>query len=99
VIAALPLNPPPARELVQATEYHLALSRTRLRAGTAVIQLSNRGEDPHDLRIRGRRGGIRETVPGGLGQWRTRLKPGRYVLYCSLPGHEKLGMRAVLTVR
>jgi hypothetical protein len=98
VIAALPLVPP-ARLLVQSTEFHLALSRTRLRAGIAVIELSNRGEDPHDLRIRGRRGGVRETVAGGLGQWRTHLRPGRYVLYCSLPGHERLGMRAVLTVR
>jgi uncharacterized cupredoxin-like copper-binding protein len=28
-----------------------------------------------------------------------RLLPGRFLLWCSLPGHRALGMQAVLTVR
>jgi hypothetical protein len=94
---ALPPPPPPARLLVEASEFRFTLSRTTLRAGPAVIQLAIRGEDPHDLRLAGR--SIPETLPGGVGQWAGRLKPGRYKLYCSLPGHERAGMRAYLRVR
>jgi uncharacterized cupredoxin-like copper-binding protein len=91
-------TPPPARLLVEATEYHFALSRTTLKAGRAIIQLSDRGEDPHDLRI-AKVGHVHETLPGAVGQWSGRLKPGRYTLWCSLPGHEALGMKAYIRVR
>jgi hypothetical protein len=89
--------PPPAHLLVEATEFHFTLSRTSLKAGRAVIQLAIRGEDPHDLRLK--RVAIGETQPGEVGEWSGRLKPGRYKLFCSLPGHERAGMRAYLTVR
>ena len=92
-------NPPPARLLVEATEFHFTLSRTTLRAGPAVIQLAIRGEDPHDLRIARVRMKIPETLPGEVGEWSGRLKRGRYKLYCSLPGHQKAGMRAYIRVR
>jgi hypothetical protein len=91
--------PPPARLLVEATEFHFTLSRTTLRAGPAVIQLAIRGEDPHDLRIARVHLRIPETRPGEVGEWRGRLKRGRYKLYCSLPGHAKAGMRAYIRVR
>jgi len=87
----------PSRLLVEATEFHFTLSRTTLKAGPAVVQLAIRGEDPHDLRL-ARVGAIGETLPGGVGEWSGRLKPGRYKLYCSLPGHERAGMRAFLRV-
>jgi plastocyanin len=88
----------PARLLVEATEFHFTLSRTTLKAGPAVVQLASRGEDPHDLRL-ARVGATGETLPGDVGEWSGRLKPGRYKLYCSLPGHERAGMRAFVTVR
>jgi hypothetical protein len=96
-VIGMPPPPPPARLLVEATEFHFALSRTTLRHGRVVIELAIRGEDPHDLRVAGR--SIPETLPGGVGQWTGRLKPGRYKLVCSLPGHERAGMRAYLRVR
>jgi hypothetical protein len=93
----------PARMLVEAREYHFTLSRTVLHAGPAIIQLADRGEDPHDLRLvrLGARqaAAIPQVVPGGLGEWRGRLTRGRWELYCTLPGHAKLGMHAVITVR
>jgi hypothetical protein len=100
--------PPPAHLLVEATEFHFTLSRTTLRAGRAVIQLAIRGEDPHDLRLvrldsRGHAAAhvssIRETLPGGVSEWSGRLARGRYRLYCSLPGHDKAGMHAILRVK
>jgi hypothetical protein len=97
MIFAAPPPPPPARLLVEATEFHFTLSRTKLKAGPAVIQLAIRGEDPHDLRLA--RVSIPETLPGGVGEWSGRLRRGRYKLYCSLPGHERAGMRAFLTIR
>jgi hypothetical protein len=93
----------PARMLVEAREYHFALSRTALKAGPAIIQLADRGEDPHDLRLvkvgSARAASIPQVLPGGLGEWRGTLTRGRWKLYCTLPGHARLGMRAVITVR
>jgi hypothetical protein len=93
----------PARLLVEGREYNLTLSRAKLKAGRAIIQLANRGEDPHDLaveRIGGRRRGrIARTLPGELGEWEGRLRRGRYRLFCTLEGHRALGMRATLRVR
>ena len=96
---------PPARLLVQGTEYRLQLSRGTLKRGPAVIQFVNRGEDPHDLRLRrigasaSRTVRVPETRPGGLVQFDARLRSGRYRLWCSLPGHDQRGMHVVLIVR
>jgi hypothetical protein len=92
----------PARLMVQADEYSLVLSRQSLVRGPALVQLLNRGEDPHDLRIQ-RVGGssvssVPETRAGALVEARVRLRTGRYRLWCSLPGHRALGMRATLRI-
>lgn len=93
----------PARLLVTAEEWRLRLSRPKLRKGRAIIQLFNRGEDVHDLRLRRvgrtRKVGTEDTAPGGTAKIRTKLRRGRYVLWCSIPGHRALGMEAVLKVR
>ena len=93
----------PTRLLVEAREFNLALSRSRVRPGTAIVQLANRGEDPHDLRLARIGGGgtarIAETLPGDVGEWEGRLRRGRYRVYCTLEGHRAAGMRGVLTVR
>jgi hypothetical protein len=94
----------PSRLLVTGDEYSLVLSRLSVRRGPALIQFLNRGEDPHDLRLR-RVGSAAPTLsvpevgPGGLVELDARLRTGRYRLWCSLPGHRALGMRAVLRVR
>ena len=98
-----PASAPPARVGVQATEFHFALSRASVKAGRAVIQLQNFGEDSHDLRLR-RIGGTRTyaipvTAPGRQASIQLRLLPGRYRLWCSVADHAQLGMRAVLRVR
>jgi uncharacterized cupredoxin-like copper-binding protein len=83
------------------------LSRQSIRAGAALIQFHNRGEDPHDLRMRRlpRKGvsarrtfSVPETPSGDLEVLEARLPSGRYKLWCSLPGHEQAGMRAKLRV-
>jgi hypothetical protein len=94
---------PPARLLVTAKEFSLALSRPSIKAGPAIIQLQNLGEDAHDLTLK-RIGGTRvyriKTVePGDVGELDTKLAAGRYRLWCSLANHAALGMRTTLVVR
>jgi hypothetical protein len=95
----------PSRLMVSGTEYRLQLSRGAVRRGPALIQFVNRGEDPHDLRLlrigasATRTVSVPEVRPGEVVQLDTRLTAGRYRLWCSLPGHEQRGMRAVLSVR
>ena len=93
----------PARLLVEAREFNFTLSRASIPRGPAIIQLANRGEDPHDLRITRiggrRRAAITKVLPGELGEWDGRLRRGRYRLVCTLEGHRALGMRATLRAR
>jgi hypothetical protein len=95
----------PSRLLVSENEFHTVLSRPQLVPGQAIIQLLNRGEDDHDLRLRRitHRNGAPVarwalTHPGDVTELSLRLSPGRYRLWCSLPGHRALGMRATLRV-
>ena len=107
VITADAASRPPARMLVYAQEWSLWPSRSVLPAGKVVVQLWNRGQDAHDLRIRllrhghmtGRAQGVAVTQSGGLSQSTWHLAPGRYVLYCSMPGHYARGMHTTLVVR
>jgi hypothetical protein len=95
----------PSRLLVAGKEYDLTLSRSSVAAGRVTIQLLNRGEDDHDLRLQRitRRSSAPVarwalTKPGALSELTVRLSRGRYRLWCSLPGHRKLGMGATLRV-
>jgi hypothetical protein len=97
----------PARMLVYAQEWSLWPSRSKLPPGKVIVQLWNRGEDAHDLRIRrllgarmtGPTQGVAVTVSGDLHQATWKLSPGRYMLYCSMPGHYARGMHTVLVVK
>jgi hypothetical protein len=42
----------PGRLMVQADEHSLVLSRQSMVRGPALLQVLNRGEDPHDLKLR-----------------------------------------------
>ncbi len=93
---------PVSRLQVVAREYSLGFSRLHLHAGTAVIELDNFGQDPHDLRVQ-RSGakhisGLGTIAPGGRGDLTVKLAPGRYSFWCSLANHRRLGMHAVLIV-
>jgi hypothetical protein len=107
LVSALALAPsaaaPPARLQVVAREFSFALSRPKLKAGPAIVELVNFGQDAHDLRLR-RVGGtliyaIPVVQPGRHAGLRARLRPGRYLLWCSVADHRALGMRATLVVR
>jgi hypothetical protein len=93
----------PARVQVGADEFRYQLSRQAIKAGPAIVQLVNYGEDEHDLRLR-RAGGTRvyrvgTVLPGGVAELEARFLPGRFTLWCSLADHRARGMRATLVVR
>lgn len=44
-------------------------------------------------------GEISETAPGEAGKTKLKLKPGKYVMFCNVPGHYGLGMNGRLTVK
>ena len=72
------------RVQVSAKEFWYALSRRTVVPGTAIVELVNFGEDPHDLRLK-RLGGTRlykspEVQPGGYYDLELKLVPGRYKL-------------------
>jgi uncharacterized cupredoxin-like copper-binding protein len=97
------LAPAPARLQVGAEEFRYSLSRQSIKAGPAIVELANFGEDEHDLRLR-RVGGTRtyrivKVRPGAVGELETRFAPGRFRLWCSLADHRARGMRATLVVR
>lgn len=95
--APAPTQPAAARLQVTAREFTLTLSRPSLPPGPALVELLNRGEDPHDLHIGGI-GTIPETASGERASERFDLPEGTYTVYCSLPGHAALGMSATLRV-
>ncbi len=98
----------PSRVFITATEHHLALSRSTVKAGTLIVQMRNQGEDLHDVqlvrlsragRATGRRYRMRTLAPGQLGELTLRVRAGRYRLTCTIAGHARMGMRATLRVR
>jgi hypothetical protein len=89
---------------VSAREWSLTLSRPLVGAGTVTVELRNVGEDPHDLVVSPDDGSHAplaewaETDPGEYVRRAIDLPAGRYLLFCSLEGHEAAGMSARLRV-
>jgi hypothetical protein len=99
-----PLLPPTLGKFVSVAsrEYSLTLSRPEVAAGSVTVEFRNPGEDPHDLVISPDDDShsplvqFGETDSGGMLRKSVTLPAGRYLLWCSLEGHEALGMHAVL---
>ncbi len=98
-------DPGVQRVQVRSLEFSLTLSRPCVAAGDVDVELNNSGgEDPHDLHLDPAAGGgeafaIPELASGEVAGRTFALQAGAYRLYCSLPAHADLGMRATLSVR
>jgi plastocyanin len=96
--AAAPLG----RVQVVAVEFHYRLSRVSVPAGPVRIELANFGQDEHNLTLR--KVGttkvmtMRGALPGTRETLTLRLRPGLYVLKCTMADHAMLGMKARLRV-
>lgn len=106
VVAATAAPASLARETavgVGLREFRVAPYRDRVRPGVVKLNVTNLGEDVHDLVLRTRRGRVlartAELRPGERATVRVRLRrPGSYVLACTIAEHERRGMRARLVV-
>jgi len=93
----------PARVQITSQEFTFTASRHVLKAGPVIVELYNLGEDAHDLVVQ-RVGAARPVArmpaqpTDGVADVTLDLRPGRYVLYCSLPGHRALGMQTTFNV-
>jgi len=97
--AAAPLG----RVQVVAVEFHYRLSRVTVPAGQVRIELANFGQDEHNLVLRkvgtSKLYSVPSALPGQRKDVTVRLKPGLYVLKCTMADHAMLGMKAQLRVR
>lgn len=82
---------------VTETEFKIG-APTALTAGPVTFQVKNTGKIPHDLAIKETGDKTKEIPAGGTAELKVTLKPGKYELYCSIPGHEAAGMKLVVTV-
>jgi hypothetical protein len=104
LLAGLLAGHQPTAVGVGEREWRISLYRSEVPTGRVKLNVRNFGEDGHDLSVRTRGGKVLKSLPeldpGDTGTLRVRLrKPGRYVVFCSLAGHEARGMRAVLRVK
>lgn len=69
--------------------------------GTLDVKMENKSQTDHNIAIKGQgvdqKGKI--VKGGGVSEVKVDLKPGKYVFYCSVPGHEQAGMKGELTVK
>jgi uncharacterized cupredoxin-like copper-binding protein len=88
---------------VTEKEYRIVLPTLKgLKHGRYVFTVHNAGKIAHDLAITGPHIGgtpITPTIkPGGNATLKVTLGAGKYVLFCAIDSHRKLGMQAKLSV-
>jgi len=68
-------------------------------ATAGVVEIDYTGEAGHTLQFRTLDyQGFPLTTSGGPKQGKVQLKPGKYSIYCTIPGHAAAGMEATITV-
>jgi FtsP/CotA-like multicopper oxidase with cupredoxin domain len=92
----------PVSLAVSLTDFALQPDRLSAPAGTELtISVTNEGQAPHDLAV-DTGAGVKRTPQLEPGESATlvvpALEPGEYRIFCSVPGHEDLGMVGLLTV-
>ena len=86
---------------VTETEYRITLGRTTVPHGRITFYIANFGQDDHNLKVARHQigyGWSGRIAAGGHARFTVRLRPGKYNLYCTIPGHRAMGMLARLTV-
>jgi hypothetical protein len=91
----------PRRTNVDLDEWFVRSSYRTLAAGPIEFNVNNKGEDDHNLAVRGggREYGKLDVPPGESDMLALTLGVGSYTLYCSLPDHEAAGMSVNINVR
>jgi uncharacterized cupredoxin-like copper-binding protein len=93
----------PTRVMVIETDFHLALSTQVFHGGKYTFVAVNKGKIAHSLEITGP--GMKPTQlghllnPGQSSSLSLTLRPGRYDIFCPVPGHRAAGQEARIVVR
>ena len=97
-----PASPSGQRVQVALTDFQITPAHISVHQGAVVFQVTNRGKTPHNLTLRTPAGSIAgrtpDLAPGRSAALPLDLAAGTYTSFCSLPGHESLGMRETVTV-
>jgi uncharacterized cupredoxin-like copper-binding protein len=82
---------------VQEKEYSVTLGGGR----KVSFEVANVGKIQHDLAVQGAGKEAKTPLidPGKTQVLKADLSPGTYKLYCTVPGHEQLGMKTEVTVK
>ena len=87
---------------VSVADFMIDPSDLEVAGPTVTIDVTNDGPTPHNLSIRDAGGEVLfATADLSVGDMETitgELEPGEYTIFCSLGGHESLGMSGTLTV-
>lgn len=91
-----------ASTAVHVRDFRLDPAAVTSAGGSVSLAVTNDGPTIHNVTIRDASGtvvaGTKDLQPGSSETLSTKLAPGAYILFCSLPGHESLGVKGTLTV-
>lgn len=86
---------------ISLVDYKLVPAEIDAEAGTIVLCAKNDGKAPHDLAVRDDSdkvlGRTEVLDPGEQDQFSLELNAGTFNIFCSVAGHESLGMKGTLT--
>ena len=98
---------------VELGDMYVKPSMSSISAGEVTFTARNMGKVEHELMVEpapikfdapgkptedAATGMIEDMAPGAQGKMTMHLKPGRYVLFCNVPGHYAAGQRTTFTV-
>jgi plastocyanin len=94
-----PTGPAKGTVAVQA-EPSIKFNATEFTAPAGIVQINYSGATGHTLAIQDPKfnGFLLTTDAGGPKSGKVELTPGKYTIYCTVPGHEAQGMKATITV-
>jgi plastocyanin len=94
-----PTGPAKGTVAVQA-EPSIKFNATEFTAPAGIVQIDYSGATGHTLAIQDPKfnGFLLTTDAGGPKSGKVELAPGKYTIYCTVPGHEAQGMKATITV-
>ena len=91
-----------AATTIHVKDFSLDPAAVTSTGGAVSLAVTNDGPTIHNVKIRDSAGtivaGTKDLQPGSSETLSTKLAPGAYILFCSLPGHESLGIKGTLTV-
>jgi plastocyanin len=93
---------PPDATTVHVLDFKIQPAALTIKGPSVTLFVVNDGPTVHNVTIRDASGMVLMATPdlrpGETAQLRGDLRPGAYVTFCSLPGHESLGTKGTLIV-